>query len=53
VTDVSGVSLGDEVTLLGRDGEHEIDAREHARHTETIPYEVLCRITGRVPRQYL
>ncbi|MGH9525027.1 MAG: alanine racemase [Terriglobales bacterium] len=51
VTDIPGVQLGDEVTLLGRDGEHEIDAREHARHTETIPYEVLCRITGRVPRR--
>lgn len=51
VTDIPGVLLGDEVTILGRDGEHEIDAREHARHTETIPYEVLCRISGRVPRK--
>jgi alanine racemase len=53
VTDVSGVSLGDEVVILGRDGDEEIDAREHAKHTETIPYEVLCRITSRVPRNYL
>jgi alanine racemase len=51
VTDVSGVLIGDEVTLLGSNGEHEIDAREHARHTETITYEVLCRISGRVPRE--
>ena len=52
VTDISGAALGDEVVLLGRDGDLEIDAREHARHTETIPYEVLCRITNRVPRKY-
>lgn len=50
VTDIPGALIGDEVTLIGRDGEHEIDAREHARHTETIPYEVLCRIPGRVTR---
>ncbi len=53
VTDIGGSSLGDEAIILGSDGEHEIDAREHARHTETIPYEVLCRITSRVPRQYV
>jgi len=53
VTDISGVSLGDEAIILGSDGEHEIDAREHAKHTETIPYEVLCRIGGRVPRAYI
>ena len=51
VTDIGGVQLGDEVTLIGRDGEQDIDAREHARHTDTIPYEVLCRITSRVPRK--
>lgn len=53
VTDVPAAALGDEVTLLGTDGEITIDAVEHARITNTIPYEVLCRIGERVERQFV
>ncbi len=49
--DVSGfqeaginVRLGDEVVVLG-DG---ISAEEHARIAETIPYEILCGVRGKV-----
>jgi alanine racemase len=52
VTDVPGVSLGDEVTILGRQGDCTVDAWEHARLESTIPYEVLCRIGARVRREY-
>jgi len=52
VTDVAGVSLGDEVILLGRQGDQEIPAEEHAARTGTIAYEVFCRISVRVPRVY-
>jgi alanine racemase len=50
VTDVEGVHLDDEVILLGRSGDEEISAEELARLGETIPYEVFCRISARVPR---
>jgi alanine racemase len=48
VTDIDGAALGDEVVLLG-DG---ITADEIAAKTNTISYEVFCRISARVPRVY-
>ncbi len=50
VTDVPGVALGDEVVLLGRQGEAFVGADELADRIGTIPYEVLCAIGERVPR---
>ena len=52
VTDVPGVSLDDQVTLLGRDGELSIAAEEVAELAGTISYEITCGISGRVPRLY-
>ena len=51
-TDVSGVSLHDQVTLLGRDGELSITAEDLAELTGTISYEITCGISARVPREY-
>ncbi len=53
VTDAPGAAVGDEVTLLGSDGDAVVDAWEHARLEATIPYEVLCRIGARVRREYV
>ncbi|MCK5572992.1 MAG: alanine racemase, partial [Bacteroidetes bacterium] len=47
-----GVSEGDEVTLIGRDGDQIITAWDISESAETIPYEVTCLITPRVPREY-
>ncbi len=44
------VKLGDEVVLIGRQGQEEIGARELAEWMNTIPYEVTSMITSRVPR---
>jgi alanine racemase len=52
VTDVPGVSLHDQVTLLGRDGELSITAEEVAELAGTISYEITCGISSRVPRIY-
>ncbi|MCM8778580.1 MAG: alanine racemase [Candidatus Omnitrophica bacterium] len=52
VTDIPGVSLGEEVVLLGRQGGLEITAEELANLSGTIPYEILCRIGSRIPRIY-
>ena len=50
VTDVPGVATGDEVVLLGRQGGQFVGADELADRIGTIPYEVLCAIGERVPR---
>jgi alanine racemase len=48
--DDPSVQPGDEVVLLGRQGDEEITADEWARLLGTISYEVLCGIGPRVPR---
>ena len=53
VTDVPQAAVGDEVTLIGRDGEECITAEAVASKLGTISYEVLCGISKRVPRLYL
>ena len=53
VTDIPGVREGDEIVLIGREGEENITAGDIAAMTGTIPYEVLCGISGRVPRVYI
>jgi len=53
VTDVPGVSVGDEVVLLGCDGQGNcVRAEELADWAGTIPYEIFCGISKRVPRVY-
>jgi alanine racemase len=44
------VHIGDDVVLLGRQGDEEITADEWARRGETITWEILCGIGARVPR---
>ena len=46
------VRPGDEVVLLGRQGDEEITAEELAQHAETIGYEIVTRIGERVPREF-
>jgi alanine racemase len=50
VTDVKGVALGDEVVLIGAQGEEHIKVDELAKIQNTINYEVTCAISVRVPR---
>ena len=52
VTHISGAAAGDEAVLIGRQGQELITADDMATWAETIPYEVLCSIGPRVPRQY-
>lgn len=53
VTDIEGVSVMDDVTLIGTDGEHQIPVEEIANITGTINYEIVCDISKRVPRVYI
>ncbi len=47
------VSIGDEVVLIGRQGEEEIGADDWAEKVDTISYEIVCDIGPRVPRKYV
>ncbi len=47
------VECGDEVVLLGRQGDEEITADEWAERLGTIAYEIVCGIGPRVPRTYV
>lgn len=54
VTGIDGAAVGDEVTLMGRDGAgNSVPAEELAERSGTIAYEFFCGISKRVPRVYL
>ncbi len=53
VTGIAGVEIGDEAIILGASEHRSVTAWDHAHLAETIPYEILCNISKRVPRQYL
>jgi alanine racemase len=44
------VQVGDDVVLLGRQGDDAITADEWAAHAGTISWEILCGVGARVPR---
>ena len=50
VTHIEGVSLGDEVVLMGTQGDEAVSAEDIAGWTGTINYEVVSRIGTHVPR---
>jgi alanine racemase len=47
------VAAGDEVVLIGRQGDETIGAWEWAERTGTIAYEITCGLSSRVPRTYV
>ncbi|MGD8488144.1 MAG: alanine racemase C-terminal domain-containing protein, partial [Anaerolineae bacterium] len=50
VTAVPDVRLGDEVVLIGTQGDDQITAEDVAERLGTINYEVVSEILARVPR---
>ena len=52
VTHIAGVSIGDEVVLIGRSGTQQISAWDLARSSDTVVYETLCNLSKRVPRRH-
>lgn len=52
VTDIDGVSQGDFVTVIGRDGGEEITMEEISEKAGTFNYEFVCGFQRRVPRIY-
>ncbi len=50
ISHIPGVRVGDEVVLIGRQGQAALTAEEVARRLGTINYEVVSEILARVPR---
>jgi len=50
VTAIPGVRQGDEVVLIGSQGERSLTAEDVAAQLGTINYEVVSEILARVPR---
>ena len=47
------VAVGDEVVLIGRQGDEQITADEWAERMDTIAYTIVCGVGPRVPRRYV
>ena len=52
VTCIEGVKQGDEVTLMGKEGEEFISCEELSGLAGSFNYEFVCNISKRVPRVY-
>ncbi len=50
VTEIAEVRSGDEVVILGSQGDESVSAYDHADACATIPWEIFTRISNRVPR---
>jgi alanine racemase len=53
VTDIPGVAVGDEVILIGQSEHCSVTPAEISALSRTVPYDVLCAVSKRVPRIYL
>jgi len=49
----NGVRQGDEVILFGKQGHQEISVNDWCDKLKTIPYEVTCSVSSRVPRRII
>jgi serine/alanine racemase len=53
ITEIESVVPGDIVTLIGRDGEHEIRCEDFAIAAKTISNEILSSLSSRLDRVYI
>ena len=53
VTDIEGATRGDEVVLLGKQGDERITAEELGDISGRFNYELVCDISKRVPRNFI
>ena len=53
VTAIPGVEVGDQVTLVGTDGDRTITMEEISAQADSFNYEFVCGISRRVPRLYV
>jgi len=53
VTSVGDVTEGEEVVLLGKQGDDMITAKELSSRINTIPYEVMTSMGSRAKKEYI
>jgi alanine racemase len=53
VTRIRSAAIGNDVIVIGRSERCAVTASDHAQLAGTIPYEILCNISKRVPRHYI
>ena len=53
ISQTTALRAGDEVTLIGREGDVSLDAQQIAQMAGTISYSILCGIGSRVERVYV
>ncbi len=53
VSDIPSAKEGDNVIIMGSDGENKVSAEELADIAGTINYEIVCNVGKRVPRVYV
>ncbi len=53
VTDIEGVSFGDDVTLIGKDGTELITVEDLSELSGRFNYEFVCNLGKRIPRVYV
>ena len=53
VTHIPDAKIGDDVVLIGGQGENKITADNLAQWSDTISYEIMLSITERVPKEYV
>ena len=53
VSEISGVSKGDEVLILGKQDSGYLPAEQMAQTLDTITHEIVTGIGRRVPRTYI
>ena len=50
VTHVSGITKGDEVVIIGKQGDQEVSVASFSENTNQVNYELLTRLPGDIPR---
>ena len=53
VSHIKNIKMGDEITIMGKDGDKAVTAEELAAMSNTINYEIVCNVGKRVPRAYV
>lgn len=53
ISDIEGVNVGDEVTVIGDGKNNTVSFDDTAKMTGTINYELICLVGKRVPRVYI
>ena len=52
VTDIEGVTVGDEAVIIGKSGEKEISANDYGKMYGSFAYEALCTFSPRAKKIY-